>query len=77
MFGAAGGRGVQQQSQSHQGNQGRQHSGVVASGSAAILLNEYPIEQAQIDGLWTYVGRKEQKTSEVARMKRAKIGAAP
>jgi transposase-like protein len=27
----------------------------------AILLNEYAISQAQIDGLWTYVARKEKK----------------
>lgn len=29
----------------------------------AVLLSEYPISQAQIDGLWTYVGRKEKKRS--------------
>jgi transposase-like protein len=29
----------------------------------AILLNDYRISQAQIDGLWTYVGRKEPKKS--------------
>lgn len=28
-----------------------------------VLLNEYQIGQAQIDGLWTYVGRKEKKRS--------------
>ena len=28
----------------------------------AILLHDYHISQAQIDGLWTYVGRKEKKT---------------
>lgn len=27
----------------------------------AVLLSEYRISQAQIDGLWTYVGRKEKK----------------
>ena len=27
----------------------------------AILLNDYRISQAQIDGLWTYVGRKDAK----------------
>ncbi|MBL8155525.1 MAG: IS1 family transposase [Anaerolineae bacterium] len=27
----------------------------------AILLNDYPISQVQIDGLWTYVGRKQEK----------------
>jgi transposase-like protein len=26
-----------------------------------VLLNDYAISQAQIDGLWTYVGRKEAK----------------
>lgn len=29
----------------------------------AILLNEYEISQVQIDGLWTYVGRKKIQTS--------------
>jgi transposase-like protein len=29
----------------------------------AILLNDYRISQAQIDGLWTYVGRKGAKKS--------------
>lgn len=29
----------------------------------AILLNDYRISQVQIDGLWTYVGRKEAKKS--------------
>lgn len=28
----------------------------------AILLHDYHISQTQIDGLWTYVGRKEKKT---------------
>lgn len=28
-----------------------------------VLLSQYPISQAQIDGLWTYVGRKEKKRS--------------
>lgn len=27
----------------------------------AILLNDYPISQVQIDGLWTYVWRKQEK----------------
>jgi transposase-like protein len=27
----------------------------------AMMLGDYPISQAQIDGLWTYVGRKEKK----------------
>jgi len=27
----------------------------------AILLNDYRISQAEIDGLWTYVGRKQEK----------------
>jgi len=27
----------------------------------AVLLNQYRISQSQIDGLWTYVGRKEKK----------------
>lgn len=30
----------------------------------AILLNDYAISQVQIDGLWTYVGRKQEKKSE-------------
>lgn len=29
----------------------------------AILLNDYRIERAEIDGLWTYVGRKQEKKS--------------
>ena len=29
----------------------------------AILLNDYRISQVQIDGLWTYVGRKQEKKS--------------
>jgi transposase-like protein len=29
----------------------------------AILLHDYHISQVQIDGLWTYVGRKEAKKS--------------
>jgi transposase-like protein len=30
----------------------------------AILLNDYRIGRAEIDGLWTYVGRKQEKKSE-------------
>jgi transposase-like protein len=30
----------------------------------ALLLNDYSIDQAEIDGLWTYVGRKQEKKSE-------------
>jgi hypothetical protein len=30
----------------------------------AILLNDYRICQVQIDGLWTYVGRKQEKKTE-------------
>lgn len=30
----------------------------------ALLLNDYRISQAQIDGLWTYVGRKQEKKTE-------------
>ncbi len=29
----------------------------------ALLLNDYRISQVQIDGLWTYVGRKDAKKS--------------
>jgi transposase-like protein len=49
----------------------------------SMLLNEYRIAQAQIDGLWTYVGRKEAKKSAERRMRRmrrmrqANTGAAP
>jgi transposase-like protein len=32
-----------------------------AEGIEAILLNDYHISQVQIDGLWTYVGRKQEK----------------
>jgi transposase-like protein len=30
----------------------------------AILFNDYPISQVQIDGLWTYGGRKQEKKTE-------------
>jgi transposase-like protein len=30
----------------------------------ALWLNDYRISQAQIDGLWTYVGRKQEKKTE-------------
>jgi transposase-like protein len=30
----------------------------------AVLLNDYPISQVQIDGLWTYVGHKKVVRSE-------------
>jgi transposase-like protein len=30
----------------------------------ALLLNDYRINQVQIDGLWTYVGRKQEKQTE-------------
>ena len=30
----------------------------------AILLHDYRIGRAEIDGLWTYVGRKQEKKSE-------------
>jgi transposase-like protein len=30
----------------------------------AILLNDYRIGRTEIDGLWTYVGRKQEKKSE-------------
>jgi transposase-like protein len=30
----------------------------------ALLLNDYRISQAQIDGLWSYVGRKQEKKTE-------------
>jgi len=43
----------------------------------ALLLNDYRIRQAEIDGLWTYVGRKQEKKSEEQAMSRANIGAAP
>lgn len=41
----------------------------------AVLLNNYHIKQAQIDGLWTYVGRKAEKTSDKQPMKQANTGA--
>jgi hypothetical protein len=30
----------------------------------AMLLNDYRISRAEIDGLWTYVGRKQEKKHE-------------
>lgn len=41
-----------------------------------ILLNDYRIGRAQIDGLWTYVGHKEQKKSAVNPINPANTGAA-
>lgn len=45
----------------------------------AILLNDYRIGAAQIDGLWTYVGRKDAKKTGVNPMERGQVntGAAP
>ena len=41
----------------------------------ALLLDEYKISRAEIDGLWTYVGRKEAEKSEQQPMPPANIGA--
>jgi transposase-like protein len=41
----------------------------------AILLNDYRISRAQIDGLWTYVGRKEGKKTVGKRVNRENTGA--
>ncbi len=43
----------------------------------AVLLNDYRIGSAQIDGLWTYVGHKGKKTKNDSRMTRANTGVAP
>lgn len=43
----------------------------------AILLKDYRISRAEIDGLWTYVGRKEAKKSLAAPTSQGSIGAAP
>lgn len=43
----------------------------------AMLLNDYHIHRAEIDGLWTYVGRKGAKKNEAKVTKRASTGAAP
>ena len=42
----------------------------------AVLLNDYHIGEAQIDGLWAYVGHKGKKRS-VNRKTKANTGAAP
>ena len=43
----------------------------------AILLNTYRIGRAEIDGLWTYVGRKGAKKTGENPMPGANTGAAP
>jgi transposase-like protein len=43
----------------------------------AILLNDYRIGRAEIDGLWTYVGRKRGKKKTVRPTSRGNTGAAP
>ena len=43
----------------------------------AVLLNHYAIGPAQIDGLWTYVGRKDKKTKTDNPMMRGSTGAVP
>ena len=35
-----------------------------AEQSETILLNDYQISRAEIDGLWTYVGRKKAEKTE-------------
>ena len=40
----------------------------------AVLLNDYRIGPSQIDGLWTYVGRKEKKAKNDNRTMRANSG---
>jgi transposase-like protein len=42
----------------------------------AVLLNDYRIGPAQIDGLWTYVGRKESKKTTGRPMMTVNTGAA-
>jgi len=41
----------------------------------AVLLNDYRIGRAEIDGLWTYVGRKEAKKSRAMPTTRVNTGA--
>jgi transposase-like protein len=43
----------------------------------AVLLNDYRIGPSQIDGLWTYVGRKGKKTRSDNPMMTANIGGVP
>ena len=43
----------------------------------AVLLNQYQVSRAQIDGLWAYVGHKGQKGGMRKAMKKANSGAAP
>jgi transposase-like protein len=43
----------------------------------AILLNDYQIGQAQIDGMWAYVGHKGEKGGIAKRQNAANSGVAP
>ena len=43
----------------------------------AALLRDYRISRAEIDGLWTYVGRKDAKKSSARRTTAANTGAVP
>jgi transposase-like protein len=43
----------------------------------AVLLNDYQISPAQIDGLWTYVGRKRKKTTCANQAMTGNIGGVP
>jgi transposase-like protein len=43
----------------------------------AILMDEYQIGRAEIDGLWTYVGRKKGEKTESTLMNQGNIGAVP
>lgn len=43
----------------------------------AILMQDYQIERAQIDGLWAYVGHKGQKGGTKKAVKPENSGAAP
>jgi transposase-like protein len=43
----------------------------------AVLMNNYQVSQAQIDGLWAYVGHKGQKGATPKVKSKASSGAAP
>ncbi|GAB4547572.1 MAG: hypothetical protein Kow0063_42310 [Anaerolineae bacterium] len=48
-----------------------------AAGIEDALLKNYRVSQAQIDGLWTYVGHKGHKGGTASKTTGANSGAAP
>ena len=50
--------------------------GALGVGMKAVLLDRYQVSQAQIDGLWAYVGHKGQKGDMAKAQNVANSGAA-